>query len=77
MQAIRITTEKKKSIIKWIATAIGLALVFTFLYKHGVSPVWAAVAIVCLKGVFKFIYVIASCLVTLAIIIAILSFLIF
>lgn len=77
MNTARITTEKKKSIVKWIAIIILSALVFTFLYKHGISPVWAAVAIVCLKGVFKFIYVIASCLVTLAIIIAILSFLIF
>lgn len=77
MNITRITTEKKKSIIKWIAIVILLALAFTFLYRHGVSPVWAAVAIVAFRGVFKFIYVIASCLVTLAIIIAILSFLIF
>lgn len=77
MNTTKITADKKKSIIKWIAIVILLALVFTFLYKHGVLPVWAAVAIVCLKGGFKFIYVIASCLVTLAIIIAILSFLIF
>lgn len=77
MNTTKITTDKKKSIIKWLAIVILLALVFTFLYRHGVSPVWAAVAIVCLKGVFKFIYVIASCLVTLAIIIGILSFLIF
>lgn len=77
MNTIKITADKKKSIIKWIAIVIPLALAFTFLYRHGVSPVWAAVAIVALKGVFKFIYVRASCLVTLAIIIAILSFLIF
>lgn len=77
MNTTKITADKQKSLIKWIAIVILLALVFTFLHKHGVSPVWAAVAIVCLKGVFKFIYVIASCLVTLAIIVAILSFLIF
>lgn len=77
MNTIKITADKKKSIIKRIAIVILLALVFTFLYRHGVSLVWAAVAIVCLKGLFRFIYVIASCLVTLAIIVAILSFLIF
>lgn len=77
MNTTKITIDKKKSIIKWIAIVILLALVFTFLYRHGVSPVWAAVAIVAFRGVFNFIYVIASCLVTLAIIIAILSFLIF
>lgn len=77
MQTVKITSEKKKSILKRIAIIIALVLVFTFLHKHGVSPVWAAVAIVAFRGVFKFIYVIASCLVTLAIIIGILSFLIF
>ena len=77
MRTANMTTSKKKSIIKWIAIVILSALVFSFLYKHGVSPVWAAVAIVAFRGLFKFIYVIASCLVTLAIIVGILSFLIF
>ena len=44
---------------------------------HGISPVWTAVAIVCFRGLFRFLYRIACILVALAIILCILSFLVF
>ena len=72
------TTAKNKR--KWIGKillVLAAALFFNYLYTHGVSPVWAAVAIMFCKGVFRFIYAIACLVVTLAIIFAILSFLIF
>ena len=46
-------------------------------YSHGISPVWTAVAIVCFRGLFRFLYRIACILVALAIILCILSFLVF
>ena len=46
-------------------------------YSHGISPVWTAVAIVCFRGLFRFLYRIACMLVALAIILCILSFLVF
>lgn len=59
------------------ALAVTAAIGFSWLYSHGISPVWAAVAIVCLRGLFRFIYRIACILVALAIILCILSFLVF
>ena len=48
-----------------------------WLYSHGISPVWTAVAIVCFRGLFRFLYRIACILVALAIILCILNFLVF
>ncbi len=65
---------------RWIKTIFIVAvsaLIFSYLYTRGVSPVWAAVAIVCFKGVFRFLYKIACLIVAGLIIFAILSFLIF
>lgn len=70
---------RRKS-MKWIATALVAviaAIVFSYLYSRGVSPVWAAVAIVCFPGFFKFIYKIACIVMAALIIFAILSFLVF
>jgi len=74
--------EKIKNIVgnKWartVALAVTAAIVFNWLYSHGISPVWTAVAIVCFKGVFRFLYRIACILVAFAIILCILSFLVF
>lgn len=62
-----------KSIIVSIVAIAG----FSYLYRHGISPVWTAVAIVAFPGFFRFIYKIACLLVALASIIAILSLLIY
>ncbi|WP_025068870.1 hypothetical protein [Bacteroides gallinarum] len=64
----------------WTRTAmvaVAAAIVFSWLYTHGVSPVWTAVAIVCFRGFFRFLYRVACFLVALAIILCILSFLVF
>ena len=56
--------------MKWIGMillAVVAALGFSYLYTRGVSPVWAAVAIVCFPGFFRFIYKIA-CIVMAALI---------
>ena len=56
---------------------LAASLFFDYLYSHGISPVWAAVAIVFFKGFFRFIYAIACLVVTVAILAAILSCLVF
>ena len=56
------------------ALALTAAIAFSWLYSHGISPVWTAVAIVCFRGLFRFLYRIACMLVALAIILCILSF---
>lgn len=73
-------TNLSPSVKKWIkAIAVFIAVLagFCYLYRHGISPVWTAVAIVMFPGLFRFIYRIACFLVSLAIVIAILSFLLF
>ena len=76
------TKERIKKIAdnRWTRTAalaVTAAIVFSWLYAHGISPVWTAVAIVCFRGVFRFLYRIACFLVALAIILCVLSFLVF
>ena len=39
--------------------AIAAFIVFGYLYSRGVSPVWTAVAIVCFRGFFRFLYKVA------------------
>lgn len=43
--------------------AIAAFIVFGYLYSRGVSPVWTAVAIVCFRGFFRFLYKVACFLV--------------
>ena len=74
--------EKNRKIAgnRWARTAalaLTAAIAFSWLYSHGISPVWTAVAIVCFRGLFRFLYRIACILVALAIILCILSFLVF
>lgn len=64
---------------KWIrimALTIVAFIVFSYLHSRGISPVWAAVAIVCFKGFFRFLYKIACLLVAAAILFCILSYLV-
>ena len=63
--------------IKIAALAIAAFIVFSYLHSRGISPVWAAVAIVCFKGFFRFLYKIACLLVAAAILFCILSYLVF
>ena len=56
--------------------AIAAFIVFGYLYSRGVSPVWTAVAIICFRGFFRFLYRIACLLVAAAILFCILSFLV-
>ena len=60
-----------------LALAVIAAIIFSWLYSHGISPVWTAVAIICFRGLFRFLYRIACFLVALAIILCILGFLVF
>lgn len=60
-----------------LALAVTAAIIFSWLYFHGISPVWTAVAIICFRGLFRFLYRVACFLVALAIILCILSFLVF
>ena len=60
-----------------LALAVTAAVIFSWIYTHGISPVWTAVAIICFRGFFRFLYRVACLLVALAIILCILSFLVF
>lgn len=57
--------------------AVTAFIVFSYLYTRGISPVWAAVAIVCFRGFFRFVYKIACLLLAAAILFCILSHLVF
>ena len=70
------TVRKRMKWIGMILLAV-VALGFSYLYTRGVSPVWAAVAIVCFPGFFRFIYKIACIVMAALILFAILSFLVF
>ena len=66
--------------MRWLWKAIlilALAAVFGYLYTRGVSPVWAALAIVFFRGFFRFLYKIACIIVAAALLFAIISSLIF
>ena len=70
------TVRKRMKWIGMILLAV-VALGFSYLYTRGVSPVWAAVAIVCFPGFFRFIYKIACIVMAALILFGILSFLVF
>ena len=62
--------------VRIIALGITAFIVFSYMYTRGISPVWAAVAIVCFRGFFRFLYRIACFLVAAVILFCILSFLV-
>ena len=63
--------------LRLAALAIVAFIVFDYLYTRGVSPVWVAVAIVCFRGFFRFIYRIACFLLAAVILFFLLSHLLF
>lgn len=81
------TTHMKASTIitavtglRWlwkILFLIAAAMVFTYLYTRGVSPVWGALAIVCFQGFFRFLYKVACLIVAAVLMFAILGGLVF
>ena len=70
----RLRTDKR---IRMAALVLVAFAIFSYLYSRGISPVWAAVAIVCFRGIFRFLYMIACLLVAAAILFCILSYLVF
>ena len=70
----RLKTDKR---IRMAALVLVAFAVFSYLYSRGISPVWAAVAIVCFRGFFRFLYKIACLLVAAAIFFCIFSYLVF
>lgn len=67
----RLRTDKR---IRMAALVLVAFAVFSYLYSRGISP---AVAIVCFRGFFRFLYKIACLLVAAAILFCILSYLVF
>lgn len=63
--------------VRLIALGVAAFIMFCYMYSRGISPVWIAVAIVCFRGFFRFLYRIACLLVAAAILFCILSFLVF
>lgn len=70
----RLRTDKRMRMAALVLVAFA---VFSYLYSRGISPVWAAVAIVCFRGFFRFLYKIACLLVAAVILFCILSYLVF
>ena len=70
----RLRTDKR---IRMAALVLVAFAVFSYLYSRGISPVWTAVAIVCFRGFFRFLYKIACLLVAAIILFCILSYLVF
>lgn len=70
----RLRTSRR---IRIAAFAVVAFIVFSYLHSRGISPVWTAVAIVCFRGFFRFIYRIACFLLAAAILFCILSYLVF
>ena len=70
----KLKTDKR---IRMAALVLVAFAVFSYLYSRGISPVWAAVAIVCFRGFFRFLYKIACLLVAAIILFCILSYLVF
>ena len=70
----RLRTDKR---IRMAALVLVAFAVVSYLYSRGISPVWAAVAIVCFRGFFRFLYKIACLLVAAIILFCILSYLVF
>jgi len=59
-----------------VMLVLSLAIVFYLLSKMGVQPLWAAIGIIFLRGIVRFIFRIAVMLVSIAIVIALFIFLI-
>lgn len=70
----RLRTDKR---IRMAALVLVAFAILSYLYSRGISPVWAAVAIVCFRGFFRFLYMIACLLVAAIILFCILSYLVF
>ena len=70
----RLRTDKR---IRMAALVLVAFAIFSYLYSRGISPVWAAVAIVCFRGFFRFLYMITCLLVAAIILFCILSYLVF
>ena len=70
----RLRTDKR---IRMAALVLVAFAILSYLYSRGISPVWAAIAIVCFRGFFRFLYMIACLLVAAAILFCILSYLVF
>lgn len=73
---INITSSVKKR-VKVITVFIIALFGFTYLYSHGISPVWPAILIVLFPGLFRCLYKVICFLVAVAIVITIVGFLIF
>lgn len=54
-----------------------LGIAFGYLHSRGLSPVAAALVLICCRGLFRFLYAVVSFLLTAALIIAILGFIIY
>lgn len=77
MEAKSMSSQGVKKWIRSFLVVIVAVIGFSYLHKHGISPIWAAVTIVAFPGFFRFIYKIACLIVSLLIIIGILSYLIY
>lgn len=77
METKSINSASTKKWIRSFLVVIMAVISFSYLQRHGISPVWAAVTIVAFPGIFRFIYKVACLIVSIFIIISIVSYLIY
>jgi len=65
---------------RFVGRILGLGvfgIAFGYFYSRGLSPAEAALALICCRGLFRFLYAVVSFLLTTALIITILGFIIY
>lgn len=72
-----IRIDNKKHLVGRILAFGLLTLALGYLHSRGLSPVAAALVLIGCRGFFRFLYAIVSFLLTTALIVAILAFIIF
>jgi mannose/fructose/N-acetylgalactosamine-specific phosphotransferase system component IID len=65
-----------QKVMPGIIPIILLATGVWFLFKMGMEPLWAAIAVIILKGFIRFVYRLTVMLVAVAVVISLLTFLI-
>lgn len=76
-ERIMMKTDKKKRLLRRIITLATLALLFAYLHSHAIPPVAAVLAIICGRGLLRYMLAVASLLLTAAFIFVILGFIIY
>lgn len=72
--AIKPAADKMR-LLRKVVMVLAAAAAFVWLHKHGMSPVLAALVLLFLRSVIRFLFRMICCLMTLAVLIALIMFL--